>query len=104
MLSRSEWQLVNGGKIEHLANVVVAACLIAGSAEGILRRVGFTAAGAPVVNRMRPHVIRGEQEAILKGPASAQLQSVESAVSNVAAPRNRTEGRVGCHARLQIRE
>src|SRR5580658_6264676 len=97
-LTRAEWQLVNRGEIEHLANVIVARRLIARSAEGILRRVGFTAANATVVDRMRPHVIRREQKADLKGSAGVYLQGMKSAVSNVAAPRNRAECRVRRHA------
>ena len=104
VLSRSERQLVNGGEIEHLANVVVAARLIARSAEGILRRVGFPAANAAVVDRMRPHVIRREQEAVLKGSAGVELQRMEGAVSNVAAPRNRTERRVRRNAGQRIHQ
>ena len=104
VLSRSEGQLVNGGEIEHLANVIVAARLIARSAEGILRRVGFAAADAAVVDRMRPHVIRREQEAVLKGSAGVELQRMEGAVANVAAPRNRTECRVRRNACQRIHQ
>jgi hypothetical protein len=64
MLARTKRQLVNSGEIEYLTYVIVAACLIAGSAERILRRVGFVAANAAVVDRMGPHVIRREQKAV----------------------------------------
>jgi len=81
-----------------MADVKVARRLITRPAKGILRCVGIPAANAVIVDRMRPHVIRGELEAALERSANVKLQRVEGAVTHVAAPRNHTKCRVRRHS------
>src|ERR1700685_357712 len=90
--------------MKHLADIVIAAGFVAGSAERVLRRVRFAAADAAIVDRMRPHVIGRQEQAILKGAARVQLESMKGAVSDVATPGDRTACRIRRNAGRRIYE
>ena len=99
-----EGQLVDSGKIEQQPHIVIATGFVARSAEGILRRIRFTSADTAVIDGVRPHKVGREQKSALKGPASIQLQSFESAVAHVSAPGDRTKGRIRRDARRRIHQ
>ena len=73
----AEGKLIHDGCVESGTHVIVAAGLIARSTPRILYRIGLTAPGTPVVNRMRPHVVGGQRKPVLESASGIQLKRMK---------------------------
>ena len=59
-------------------------------------------ADAVVVDRMGPHVVGREEQSFLQFAPGVELHGVESAVADIAAPRDRPERRIGGRSRTSV--
>src|SRR5712692_350965 len=66
-----------------MPNIEIAAGALAAPAVSVFRLPGLPAAGRPVIDRMRPHVVRFPQQPRGEGAAQREDQAVEVAVARV---------------------